>query len=238
MQRFSIIPYQATHDERLSDSEYRTLGVIAAYSDRDGYCYPSQATLAEKRGVSRKTIIGHVAKLCELGYVEKQARRRKDGGQTSNLMRVVIDHLPRHDSAVPETPDDGESDTPSNAQGLHPLSPLDVTPPVTSKGYTNNTLNTKEKQERVAHTPASIDDLLPQDDLYREGMTKDEYIAAKEAEIDQLAPYEKAIRAVIAPSRMSDALYRMLGETAKAYRDAGLTPEDIRTLWATHRGSF
>ena len=69
-------------------------------------------------------------------------------------------------------------------------------------------------------------------------MTKDEYIAAKEAEIDQLAPYEKAIRAVIAQSRMSDALYRMLGETAKAYRDAGLTPDDIRTLWATNSGSF
>lgn len=99
---------------------------------------------------------------------------------------------------------------------------------------------TKERSNKreEAHAPASIDDLLPQDDLYRDGMTKAEYIAAKEAEIDSLAPYEKAIRAVIAQSRLTADNYTLLGDTAKAYRDAGLTPDDIRTLWATNSGSF
>lgn len=106
------------------------------------------------------------------------------------------------------------------------------------KELTNERSNNENRGQAPTHAPASIDDLLPQDDLYRDGMTKSEYIAAKEAEIDQLAPYEKAIRAVIAQSKLTAENYTLLGDTAKAYRDAGLTPDDIRTLWSTNSGSF
>jgi hypothetical protein len=101
----------------------------------------------------------------------------------------------------------------------------------------NTKTTTKTTTERV-HAPASIDDLLPQDDLYRDGMTKAEYIAAADAERDALAPYEKAIRAVIAQARLTGDNFTLLGDTAKAYRDAGLTPEDIRRLWSTNSDSF
>jgi hypothetical protein len=96
----------------------------------------------------------------------------------------------------------------------------------------------KSRGQAPTHAPASIDDLLPQDDLYRDGMTKTEYMAAVDAERDALAPYEKAIRAVIAQSRLTADNFTLLGDTAKAYRDAGLTPDDIRTLWATNSDSF
>jgi hypothetical protein len=106
------------------------------------------------------------------------------------------------------------------------------------KELTTERSNNEKKGQAPTHAPASIDDLLPQDDLYRDGMTKAEYIEAKEAEQDQLAPYEKAIRAVIAQARLTGDNFTLLGDTAKAYRDAGLTPEDIRRLWSTNSDSF
>lgn len=84
----------AVSDTRLTDSEYRTLGAIAAYADADGWCYPSQGTLAEIRGVTRQTINRHVRKLKKLEYLNVNHRARSDGGQTSNLMQVRLDWPP------------------------------------------------------------------------------------------------------------------------------------------------
>jgi DnaD/phage-associated family protein len=91
MQRFSAITYRAITDQNITDSEYRTLGAIAAHADKDGWCYPSQKKLADLRGVTRQTINTHVKKLTELGYLNIKPRYREDGGQTSNLMQVRLD---------------------------------------------------------------------------------------------------------------------------------------------------
>jgi DNA-binding MarR family transcriptional regulator len=91
MQRFSAVTSRAISDKRVTDSEYRTLGAIAAYANEDGWCYPSQQTLADLRGTTRQTINAHVKKLTELGYLNIQPRYRDDGGQTSNMMQVKLD---------------------------------------------------------------------------------------------------------------------------------------------------
>lgn len=145
-QRFSIVPAHAVSDPNLTDSEYRTLSAVATYADKNGWCWPSQSKLAEIRGVSRKTINQHVKNLKELGYLNVINRAREDGGQTSNMMQVKMDYPydPEQDPLSPlevTPPVTSESYTPCNAN--------DVTPPVTPRGYTNttsnNTLNTKEK---------------------------------------------------------------------------------------------
>lgn len=72
--RFSIIQAKAVRDPRVSDAQLRVLNALGMYSDRDGWCFPSQGTLAEDIGKSRQTVNGYIADLTELGYVEKHKR--------------------------------------------------------------------------------------------------------------------------------------------------------------------
>ncbi len=107
-QRFSITPATAAVDNSLTDSEYRTLAVIGVFGDKNGWCWPSQSTLAEMRSVSRKTINLHIKRLIDLKYLNIHPRYDQEtGAQKSNMMQIKFDFAP----------------------GVSP----DVTPPVTSK---------------------------------------------------------------------------------------------------------
>ena len=94
-QRFSITPAKAATDNELTDSEHRTLAVIGIYGDKNGWCWPSQSTLAEMRGVSRKTINVHIKRLIDLGYLNIQPRYDNEtGAQKSNMMQIKFDFPP------------------------------------------------------------------------------------------------------------------------------------------------
>lgn len=129
MTRFSATPATATSDPRLSDSEYRTLAAIGTFTDKNGWCRPSQMAIAEMRGVSRKTINQHIKKLADLGYLNVIPRFNEKGAQISNMMQVKFDQ-----AFVPA--EHAETDTPVTPRRYTPLSPLDVTPPVTPRRYT------------------------------------------------------------------------------------------------------
>lgn len=89
--RFSITQAKAVSDSRVSDSLYRTLSALGVFSDKDGWCFPAQETIAVMVGKTRQTINEHIAQLVELGYLEKRAQFKEDGGQTSNLYRLIFD---------------------------------------------------------------------------------------------------------------------------------------------------
>lgn len=94
-QRFSITPARAAADKDLSDSEHRTLAVIGMFGDPEGWCWPSQSTLADLRGISRKTINLHIKRLIELGYLNIYPRYDKEtGAQKSNMMQIKLDFPP------------------------------------------------------------------------------------------------------------------------------------------------
>jgi len=94
-QRFSITPSTAATDARLSDSVHRTLSVIGIYGDKNGWCWPSQSTLAEMRGMSRKTINVHIKELIKFGYLNIAPRYDEDtGAQRSNMMQIKFDFEP------------------------------------------------------------------------------------------------------------------------------------------------
>lgn len=91
--RFSIIPAVAVDDKRF-DKHPKTKTVLEAlgtYSNREGWCWPSQNTLAERLGCSRQAISQHIGLLVNWGYVEKRSRKRPNGSTTSNAYRILFD---------------------------------------------------------------------------------------------------------------------------------------------------
>jgi len=223
---FSQLPH-ILFDKDLTPMEFK----LWCYYNRVGNCWQSAETTAKGAGMSIGSVSASRKGLADKGLIT--CKKNRYGGYNIVVADLWLENMQAYSSK-------SEPQREGATEFEPPLQDLVVAPTKSVAKNNPSTITHKEecKGQAPTHAPASIDDLLPQDDLYRDGMTKADYIAAEDAEIDQLAPYEKAIRAVIAQSRMSDALYRMLGETAKAYRDAGLTPDDIRTLWATNSGSF
>lgn len=172
-QRFSITPASAATDPELSDSVFRTLAVIGLFGDRNGWCWPSQKTIADLRSVSRKTVNLHIKELIERGYLNIQPRYDEaTGAQKSNMMQVKLDFPPNADPCNPQDVTGGV--TPKTLQGvLHPrgyrgCNPQDVTH--------NVPLNDPKEQTTI--TTTSSDD----------GVTLAEVYRAYENEIGTLSP--------------------------------------------------
>lgn len=93
--RFSIIQSRAISDERIDSDDVRLLGAYGIFSDKDGWCWPSQETIAEMLpGKTRQWVNVHTSTLVALGYMEKQPRFGEDGGQLSNKYRILFDTPP------------------------------------------------------------------------------------------------------------------------------------------------
>jgi hypothetical protein len=89
--RFAMVPARAVDDSRLGRSAFFVLGVLATYGDRDGWCWPSLATLAKRIGVSRQAVSRQLTGLERLGYVETKHRTHASGGTASNVYRIIHD---------------------------------------------------------------------------------------------------------------------------------------------------
>jgi hypothetical protein len=77
------------------------IGVLCAlctYADKDGFCEPSQSTIARQLKRSRPWVNRVIADLTTLGFIEKEIRHRKhNNGMTSCRYRLL--HEPRHSDA-------------------------------------------------------------------------------------------------------------------------------------------
>ena len=61
---------------------------IGCHMAADGSgCFPSYATIAEESGLGRRTVIYHVEKAVEAGYLEVDPRQRPNGSASSNIYR-------------------------------------------------------------------------------------------------------------------------------------------------------
>ncbi|MFC3693108.1 helix-turn-helix domain-containing protein [Chenggangzhangella methanolivorans] len=90
--RYSVIPAGAICDPRL-DGRYdlKVLGLLGTHSDNSGWCYRSQATMAEQLGCGRATVQRALDRLEEFGWIERLAQLRDDGATSVNAYRVVLD---------------------------------------------------------------------------------------------------------------------------------------------------
>lgn len=60
------------------------LVALAGFADEEGYCYPSQATLASMTGQDARSVRRHLASLEEDGVIKRKHRRGKSGQRTSD----------------------------------------------------------------------------------------------------------------------------------------------------------
>ena len=143
--RLSITPADAWSDARLTPLQCRLLGLIGSYLGKDHRAWPSQSTLAGQLGVSRKAVNEGIKALVTYGYVKSERRRREDGGETSSVYFVIMDPQDRVGMEgytpcnAPVTPPSPEGDTPCNLYS--------VTPPVTSEGYTKDTIERPNEED-------------------------------------------------------------------------------------------
>ncbi len=80
-----MIPTDAVFDKRLAHGAVRVLAALAAYTDKEGECWPSEATLAQKIGMTERHTRRSLRALEEAGHIKIKRRP----GQSS------IYHLPR-----------------------------------------------------------------------------------------------------------------------------------------------
>lgn len=72
----------------MSGNAMALLRVLADRADKRGRLFAGQETLADDRGVSRRTIMRAFAELEAAGWVERERRHRRDGTRTSDLVTL------------------------------------------------------------------------------------------------------------------------------------------------------
>lgn len=55
--------------------------LLRRYSTPKGYAYPSMKTIASKMKTSSKTVMRHIQELEKFGFIEREKRERRRGGQ-------------------------------------------------------------------------------------------------------------------------------------------------------------
>lgn len=75
-------------------TEKAILLVLANYVGADGTCYPGQDTIATQACCSLKSVERALAAFEDRGWIERRARRRRDGSRTSDLIDFVATSAP------------------------------------------------------------------------------------------------------------------------------------------------
>lgn len=90
--RYTIFAARAVFDGRLTAIDVRVLAALGTYSDRQGWCHPSQGTIAERCSVSRQSVITSIKRLVSFGYLQT-VEQVTDKGRQVNVYRVLLDMI-------------------------------------------------------------------------------------------------------------------------------------------------
>lgn len=85
---FVIVPWWLLDMEDVGGFELAVYCAIARHADIEGMAHPSRSRIATMAGVNIKTVDRAVAKLTEVGAIEKRARKDPAGDPTSNMYLV------------------------------------------------------------------------------------------------------------------------------------------------------
>lgn len=193
--RFSVVPTAALDDERISHACLRVLVNLGRFADRNGWCWPSLATLAEMCRIDRRDLCRHLGRLEALGYLRRVQRSERSGRQTSTKYQVVFDYADSGDKThriVGLRPQDDRGNQ------THPPSGNQTHPPV-------NTLNEHPKESPVG-TPDGVDSGEDLDTiLYRRGKTLlGSKAGGQITKLKQLLGTAKALEAIETAKRKED----------------------------------
>ena len=110
-------------DADLPPADKLLLVLLADHADDStGKCWPSQAYLARRAGVTRKSVNQIISRLVDKGLVTVQKRYRDTGAQRSNMYRVL------------------PNVTPPCVQKLHPPVTQGYTEPVSNEPVSNESI--------------------------------------------------------------------------------------------------
>lgn len=117
-EHFVKLPVKALRDPRLSGNDLKVLATLIDYGDPvRGGAWPSQSTLAQRCGVSRKTVNECVAQLHGSGHLVKE-NRYQNGGQTSCMYWLAaFKGRPDYKGTASPKVDGGASPTPPSGEG-------------------------------------------------------------------------------------------------------------------------
>lgn len=145
--RYTLFAARAVFDDRLTPTDVRVLAALGTFTNRQGWCRPSQTTIAKRIGLNRSTVNVSIKALVAAGYVQTVKQARDNGAQTVSLYRVLMD-LPAPE-AVDEMTEGAEI--------------LDFEPVV----HANTTAVSKDNTQGVAATgpkqPQNTDPTVSQD---------------------------------------------------------------------------
>ncbi len=139
--RFSIIPARAIDDPRLGKAALLVLCGLGSYSDRDGWSWPTVATLCKRLRLTRRSALRYLRQLQDLGYLEIETRFDEKGRQRSNKYRVL------HDGDLPADLWEREG-----GNGCHPPVAMVATPEGGNGCHPERPTKERTKKHTVPHT--------------------------------------------------------------------------------------
>jgi hypothetical protein len=89
--RYTIFAARAVFDERLTAMDVRVLAALGTFTDRQGWCFPSQTTIAKRLGTGRTRVNASIKSLVAAGYVQAVDQYKENNAQTVSLYRVLMD---------------------------------------------------------------------------------------------------------------------------------------------------
>lgn len=84
---FGVIPNAILYDKRLKNGEKILYTMISSLSNKNGYCYASNAYLSEAVGVTKNTIVIYLKHLEDLKYIYRNFKAGKD--DNANIERKI-----------------------------------------------------------------------------------------------------------------------------------------------------
>ncbi len=154
-------------DIPLSSAKF-VLVTLANYADEDGYCFPSQQTLARDTSQTDRNVRRHLELLEAAGILIRERRHDKNGHRKSDGFHLVgykslPDNLSTRDEGLPDIT---AEPTGQNRQSL---------PDITAGLYIEGTTNRTTSEPPVEIPPSSVSLALPREkkiDIHWEAMVE------------------------------------------------------------------
>ena len=83
---FSLIPSGVMENEKISDASKLTYALILGLSNRYGYCFATNQSLADMRRTSESSMKRHIKDLIDNGLITAEYNKRNDRRLTPNIM--------------------------------------------------------------------------------------------------------------------------------------------------------
>ena len=145
---FTLIENIVLEDQTLGPVDILVYLALAKYSDGEGTCWPSMATLAKLARCARCSVVKSIARLVARGYLHRTPRFRPDGGVTSNAYQLMPLEAKRY-------PPVAQEDTPPLPQRQPPVAQEDT-------NYTHLELDLeKQRVPRLTETPQPVSAAKP-----------------------------------------------------------------------------